>query len=282
MASAATFVAYIDEAGDEGFKFEKGSSGEKGSSEWLVLGAVILRRASEMPEIRLVDDVRARLNRGRKPDRQFPAKKALHFRDLEHDVRKYYAARIAKANLTSVVVLIKKQDLLAGNETSAEEREVRAVLYDVAVLALIETISHHCAREYTADDTGDGSINLVFSSNGSVNYDKLRNTIEGVLADPSAFSYEGYSEREVIRPAQVQAIMHSKSMGLQIADAVTSSYYYAVENSADGFTEDAYVRLLLPCAYQHSGKIYVHGVEFWHCSEDTHKQMQIELSRWER
>lgn len=203
MASAATFVAYIDEAGDEGFKFEKSSSGEKGSSEWFVLGAVILRRATETPEIRLVDNVRARLNRGRKLDRQFPAKKALHFRDLEHDVRKYYVSCIARANLASIAVLIKKRDLLSGNETAAEEREIRAVLYDVAVLALIETISHHCAKEYAADDVGDGSVNLVFSSNGSVNYDKLRNNIELVLADPSAFSYQGYSEREIIRPTQV-------------------------------------------------------------------------------
>ena len=113
MTSAATFVAYIDEAGDEGFKFDKGSS------EWFVLGAVILRRASEMPEIKLIDDVRTRLNRGRPADRQFPAKKALHFRDLQHDVRKYYAARIAMASLTTAVVLIKKRDLLSGNETAA-------------------------------------------------------------------------------------------------------------------------------------------------------------------
>lgn len=282
MASAATFVAYVDEAGDEGFKFEKSSSGEKGSSEWFVLGAAILRRATEMPEIRLVDDVRARLNRGRKPDRQFPAKKALHFRDLEHDVRKYYAARIAKANLTSIVVLIKKQDLLSGNETAAEERQIRAVLYDVATLALAETISHYCAEQYADDDVGDGSVELVFSSRSSLDYDALKNTIELVLADPDAFSYEGYSGREVIRATQVQAIMHSKSMGLQIADAVTSSYYYAVENSLDGFTEDAYVRLLLPCAYRRSETLSGCGIKFWHCSPNTHKQMELELSRWMR
>ncbi len=104
MASPATFVAYIDEAGDEGFKFGKGSS------EWFVLGAAILRRATEMPEIKLIDDVRTRLNRGRAADRQFPAKKALHFRDLQHDVRKYYASKIAQANLASAVVLIKNRN----------------------------------------------------------------------------------------------------------------------------------------------------------------------------
>jgi len=276
MASAATFVAYIDEAGDEGFKFGKGSS------EWFVLGAAILRRATEMPEIRLVDDVRARLNRGRKPDRQFPAKKALHFRDLEHDIRKYYAVRIAQSHLTCTVVLIRKRDLLSGNETVAEERQLRAVLYDVAALALVETISHYCAEEYVSGDIGDGSVDLVFSSRSSLDYPQLRNTIEVVLADPSTFNYQGHFGREIIRPAQVQAIMHSKSMGLQIADAVTSSYYYAVEASADGFVEDAYVRLLLPCAYRRIGELLKHGIKVYHPSPDTWRDMQLKIKQWER
>ena len=76
--------------------------------------------------------------------------------------------------------------------------------------------------------------------------------------------------------------MHSKSMGLQIADAVTSSYYYAVENSADGFTEDAYVRLLLPCACRHAGELFGHGVRLHGCSQATLEKMRLELTRWER
>jgi hypothetical protein len=158
MASSATFVAYIDEVRDEGVKFEKGSS------EWFVLGAAILRRASEMPEIKLIDDVRVRLNRGRAADRQFPAKKALHFRDLQHDVRKYYADRIAKAALTTAVVLIRKRDLLAGNETAAEEKQRRMALYHAVTLGLIGAISRYCADEKVTGEPGDGSVDLVFSS----------------------------------------------------------------------------------------------------------------------
>lgn len=276
MASSATFVAYIDEAGDEGFKFGKGSS------EWFVLGAAILRRASEMPEIRLVDDVRARLNRGRKPDRQFPAKKALHFRDLEHDVRKYYADRIAKASLTTAVVLIKKRDLLSGKETPAEERQLRMGLYHAAIVSLIETLSHYCADEYVSGDPGDGSVDLVFSSRSTLDYDDVRSVIKGVLADPISFDYQGHTDTSIVRPSQVQAIMHSKSMGLQIADAVTSSYFYAVESSADGFNEDAYVRLLLPCACRRTGELFGYGFRLQGCSRDTSTKMQSELTRWER
>ena len=213
-------------------------------------------------------------------NRQYPAKKALHFRDLQHDVRKYYAARIAQANLTSAVVLMKKRDLLSGKETALEERQIRATLYHTATVALMETISHHCAENHVAGEAGDGSVDLVFSSRSTLDYEELKSILAAVLADRVGFRYQGGVD--IIRPAQVQAIMHSKSMGLQIADAVTSSYFYAVETSADGFTEDAYVRLLLPCACRQAGELFGHGARFAHCSQETLDKMRTETMRWER
>jgi len=276
MASAATFVAYVDEAGDEGLKFGQGSS------EWFVLGAAILRRASEMPEIRLVDDVRARLNRGRKPEHQHPAKKALHFRDLQHEVRKFYAARVAQADLATAVVLIKKCDLLPHYQTPTKQKVLRKHLYHSATVALMETVSHYCAESYKPGDMGDGSVDLVFSSRSTLDYDLLKDLIGAVLADPSTFYYQGKVGTDIIRPAQVQALMHSKSMGLQIADAVASGYFYAVEASADGFMEDAYVRLLLPRACRHEGQMFGSGARFEHCSGQTLEEMRREVTRWER
>lgn len=58
----ATFVASVDESGDEGFQFGKGSS-------WFVLAGIVLRQADELSQIKLVDEVRARLNQDRKCER---------------------------------------------------------------------------------------------------------------------------------------------------------------------------------------------------------------------
>ena len=276
MASPATFVAYIDEAGDEGFKFGQGSS------EWFVLGAVILRRASEMPEIKLIDDVRARLNRGRAADRQFPAKKALHFRDLQHDVCKYYANRIAQADLTSVVILIKKRDWIRDSHTSADRKKAGAMLYGGASVVLADAISSHCLSAYNSSEGGDGSVDLVFSSRSSLNYEDLSGFINFVVTNPENADHRGRATADIIRASQIRAVMHSKSMGLQIADAVTSSYFKAVEKSADGFTEDAYVRLLLPCAYRSGGELFGHGARFDYCSVETQEEMRREMLRWER
>jgi hypothetical protein len=43
---AASFVAYIDESGDEGFKFAKGSS------EWFVLSAAITRKRFDVATVK--------------------------------------------------------------------------------------------------------------------------------------------------------------------------------------------------------------------------------------
>ena len=276
MASPATFVAYIDEAGDEGFKFGQGSS------EWFVLGAVILRRASEMPEIKLIDDVWARLNRGRAADRQFPAKKALHFRDLQHDVCKYYANRIAQADLTSTVVLINKRDFAPSFQTTPQQKQIIQALYHLASIVLMDTISRFCLESRRVNDVGDGSAELVFSSRSSLDYAALRGVINDVVVAPEYSMLRRQTSPDIIRASQVRAIMHSKSLGLQIADALTSSYFKAVEKSADGFTEDSYVRLLLPCAYRPGGELFGHGARFEYCSEATKEKMRREISRWDK
>jgi Protein of unknown function (DUF3800) len=58
-APSYSHVAYIDEAGDEGFKFAV--DGKKGSSEWFVLSAVIVRTEIDIATTKLVDRVRAKL-----------------------------------------------------------------------------------------------------------------------------------------------------------------------------------------------------------------------------
>lgn len=47
-----TFIAYVDESGDEGFSFGRGSS------DWFVLAAVITKQNNDLETVKLVDRVR--------------------------------------------------------------------------------------------------------------------------------------------------------------------------------------------------------------------------------
>jgi hypothetical protein len=102
---AYTFVVYVDESGDEGFRFGAGSS------DWFVLSAVVTRRATDLAVTRLVDDVRASLNR--------PARKPLHFKDMRHEHRLLYVDRIAHADLRTISILVHKPSLQKPRRSSS-------------------------------------------------------------------------------------------------------------------------------------------------------------------
>ena len=61
----SSFTAYIDESGDEGFVF---LPGEKGSSRWLVLSAVVFRKSKDLEAVRVMREVRTLL--GKAPRRR--------------------------------------------------------------------------------------------------------------------------------------------------------------------------------------------------------------------
>jgi len=87
---------YIDETGDEGFRFDPGSS------SWFVLAGVVLRRSMDRDVLSLVDEIRDRLKRNRNPQHRIPLKKPLHFRDLRHEQRKFFAHRIDARGSTPI------------------------------------------------------------------------------------------------------------------------------------------------------------------------------------
>src|SRR5688572_1972875 len=97
---AAGFAVYIDESGDEGFQFHSDGSG---SSRWFVLSAVVTRKSRDHDLIDCLAGVRALL--GRPP--LFP----LHFRELKHEQRVAYVAKLAELRLRTVNVAIHKPSL---------------------------------------------------------------------------------------------------------------------------------------------------------------------------
>ena len=87
----SSFTAYIDKSGDEGFMF---LPGEKGSSRWLVLSAVVFRKSKDLQAVRVMREVRALLKKD--------PKKALHFRDMKHKHRVPYVRALASAPVRTV------------------------------------------------------------------------------------------------------------------------------------------------------------------------------------
>src|SRR3981189_2830975 len=93
------YVAYIDEAGDEGFgKLATGNAG--GQSRWLVIGACIVTRADDLRLPQLRNAICARLGKG--------TNRTIHFRDLKHNQRIVACQEIAKFPVSICVPLSHK------------------------------------------------------------------------------------------------------------------------------------------------------------------------------
>jgi len=206
----ATFVVYIDESGDEGFHFSKGSS------QWFVLSAIITRKFIDVETVKLVDEVRRKLNK--------PPKKHLHFKDLRHEHKLPYVDRIAKADLRTISVLVHKSSI--GEQ---EKFKRRHALYFHSVEHLFEGVSWYCRDHKTPQDEGDGTAEIIFSNRSSMSYEELRNHLK-VLKDRDESSAVQI-DWNAFKIDTITSFSAGKRMGLQIADAVAGSFFYAVEPS---------------------------------------------------
>lgn len=238
----ASFVVYIDESGDEGFKFGDGSS------DWFVLSAVITRKGIDLETVKLVDAVRTELGK--------PPKSPLHFKDLKHEARIPYVAAIAKAGLRVISILTHKPSLRSP-ETFREPN----VLYFYMGRYLLERVSWYCRDHRPPGDRGDGSAEIIFSNREGLPYSQFREYLTR-LENQSA-SMDVKIDWSVIKQDSILAISPMKRMGLLIADAVSGSFYRALQPSRFGYVEDRYARMLKPVVYHYGDRYEGYGLKFW-------------------
>ncbi len=243
--SDASFRVYIDESGDEGFTFKPDGSG---SSRWLVLSAIVVRKKNDLSMVRLLDEVRKKL--GREP------KKQLHFSDLKHEQRIPYVRHIAAASVRTVSVLIHKPAIQEPEKFQSE----KFLLYRYATRYLLERVSWLC-RDHRIAGEGNGQAEIIFSNRSMMSYENLREYLR--LLKSKSDPMDVRIDWAVIDPESVSAIDHRQLAGLQIADAVASSFYYAINVNRYGETEDKYAKILLPTCYRHKDSVLGYGLKFW-------------------
>lgn len=243
--SQPSFRVYIDESGEEGFVFHPNGTG---SSRWLILSAVITRRENDLAVVRLMGKVRQVLGRERK--------QALHFCKLSHQQRIPYTREIAQAQLRTVSVLIHKPSIREPEKFQSQKH----LLYRYACRYLLERVSWLC-RDHRKADAGDGRAEIIFSNRSQMSYEELRDYLRKLRDTTNDMAVN--VDWSVVDPDFVRAVEHSQLAGLQVADAVASSLYAAINPNQFGDTEDKYARLLLPTCYRHKGVVLGYGLKFW-------------------
>ncbi|CAG9268310.1 conserved hypothetical protein [Paraburkholderia unamae] len=252
----SSYRVYIDESGDEGFKF---LPNEQGSSRWFVLSAVVVRTERDLQLVQLAKDVRALLHK--------EPKHALHFRFLKHEQRMPFARRIGEAPIRHIHVLVHKPSI-ADPENFQQEK---FSLYRYATRLLLERVSWLCRDHYRPGDAGDGRAELIFSNRSAMSYADLREYLRRLQALP-----EVRIHWDSVDPDAVRAVAHEQLAGLQIADAVATGAFYAVHRSVYGETEEGYLRLMAGNLYRNRGTPDGYGLKFW-CDDIDEKQRVIAI-----
>lgn len=220
MAKRA-FNAYIDEAGDEGWKrLGERAKGADASSEWLILVGVLILEEQDTERTRAIDRLRREISR--KPGRGEPPK-SLHWRDLRNDhSKKRRAIRLlAEEPLWFSAVALYKP-LLEGKAPGLRKK---GYLYNYAVRFLVERLSWFAAPYRR--------VNLLFEDRASTEYGPLIRYIDSIQADPNC-SIEPDTIGDV-RP------VNASTKGAQLADYYVGAAAEALEPDRHGMLEPQYL-----------------------------------------
>lgn len=219
------FIAYIDEAGDEGIT--KPKTGGSGQSDWLVLGGLLVRSEidSSLPATR--DEINA-LFRSRKP-------RDLHFRDLKHEQRVAATNLLANKRFGFCAICSCKSTLRDGGKIEALFQN-KGHFYNYLTRFLLERLT-----TAVSDITnGSGELHVVFSRRANTDYHAMREYLEMLKDGKEKLRPVRTINWKVFSPENIKVENHSKWAGLQLADVATSAVFSALEPNMYGLREPRY------------------------------------------
>ena len=241
----ASFQAYIDESGDEGFKF-RSSSNEEASSDWFIISAFVTRKRTDIETVKVIDKVRQEF--------QLHPRKHIHWKNLKHPQKVRYAQIIATLQARIVTVCVHKPSLL-----EPEKFQDRYRLYFYAVRYLIERISWLARDRHNSDKWGgDGTVQLIFSNRQGMSYNEMRDYLR-LLEEQKHAGRDIRIEFDRILIDKLVTQTPGRSMGLQLADAAAGASFNAIERDKFGNTEPRYLKIVLPILYRHKNNYLGYG-----------------------
>ncbi len=226
------YVAYIDEAGDEGFGKLRDPE-NSGQSRWLLLGAAIFSAENDRKAPGWRNEIM----------QLFPKKKSrdLHFRFLNHDQRVVACDVLGQKPIGACVIASNKETLL--DSPKKEVFKQKGYLYNYLVRFLLERVTDAVALK--GKQSGE-SVNLkvVFSRRGGTDYKSMHEYL-CLMRDRKEVQAPVRSVNwDVLDLDNIRVENHSVRAGLQIADVITSATYNALDPNQFGYIEPRYAMLL--------------------------------------
>lgn len=261
-----SYVAFIDESGDDGFKNFRVVGGRGGSSHWLVISALLFRKSNYLQAVKWRDEIVAKM-----PDKK---SRELHFANLNHGQKLAAVQTLAEKPVRAVSVISCKNKIPDGVYSKKNQ------LYFYLCRYLIERVSWLCRDLRPQVPEGNGQVAIVFSRRGGMNYGDFReylNRLKDKGDDGSSIHWP------VIDIGAVDAQDHSRNASLQLADIVASSISSGLEIDLYGNCEERFGEVLRPITYNRQGNYLSYGIKilpnYDEC--DLNKQQLRMINLWQ-
>jgi hypothetical protein len=238
---AHSFIAYVDESGDDGLPGHYRTPGSGGgASHWLTIGAVVWRFSRDLDAVRWGKEILAKMP----PQKR---NKTLHFANMDHSQRIMAVNGICKQSMRITTVIANKPIIPYGIYTQKNQ------LYHYMSRYLIERLSWLCRDLRPSVPEGDGRLKIVFARRGGMSTEDFKDYLRR-LKDSD--DHEIRIHWPVIDIDGIEAHDQPARMGLQLADIATSGLTWALERDFYGNCEPRYAKALKPIIY-HRGSNYM-------------------------
>ena len=255
------YVAYIDEAGDDGLYRSLRPDDPNGASEWMVMSAIVVKAENDAATVTWLREIIDELDQHQVSH--------LHFRRLTEAKKSAVCARLAGYPLRCFTVMSHKQNMRNYRNISAEMARVNRTAWFFCWLSrlLLERVTAYCAHRAAKDHGGPRVVRIEFSDRGGVKIDDIK-AYYRYLREQSRMGMLYIDRFDLAWSAlDVQhLVVHPNRMraGLQLADIASSAFFQAVERTQSGLTRPQPAKLLLPRVCQrptrHGGR-YGYGLK---------------------
>jgi len=268
------YIAYIDEAGDPGLKRVRPID-HGGASEWLSVGAILVRAERERETVGWVRNIRELIGARQSP--------ALHYRTLGDTKKAIVCNEIAKLPLRCFVLISNKKNMRQHhNERAARARPSgQEYFYNFCIRMLMERVTDYVERRSMRDHGKPKHVKIVFSERGGVRYAQTIEYLE--LLREQARSETTVLDKHVVKwrvmhPSSNIVVPHSQNAGVQLADPVASSFYQAANTAVPKNWNISFAQALEPRIPRKNGTYAEYGVTLkphWWIARLTPEQRQI-------
>lgn len=239
-APAYGYVAYIDESGDDGLTRVKPCD-NPGSSEWLVISAVVISSEQEAQVTKWARDMLA-LSKTRQ-------RTHVHFKDLTLARKAAVCEYIATLPLRCFVVCSNKKNMRGHKNPAAAQIPSKNWFYCWMTRLLLERVTHFVEQRGAKAPGHPNLLKIEYSERGGLSYGQMKAYYDWLRIKSGAgnlYLPMGDLSWSVMDLRLMEVHSHLNRAGLQLADAVAGAFFKSSDIYDTGACDASIAKALRP------------------------------------